>query len=157
MEATVVRDYSAQNESELSLSDGETVNILSFDADPNRYKIQQQGTKEGWVPKDYVVPHYCGWFKGHISREHSQELLKSKPLGSFLVRQTSAAPQHFYLDVKCHSEVKSFEIYRDQYGKYFLTLIKYASINMLLRYHQNLSVSKDEDVFLSTEDYWQHR
>lgn len=49
---------------------------------------------------------------------------------------------------RCPDGVQHFKVLRDAHGKFFLWVVKFNSLNELVDYHRNASVSRSQDVKL---------
>eukprot|EP00041_Stephanoeca_diplocostata_P020497 m.460408 g.460408 ORF g.460408 m.460408 type:complete len:200 (+) comp21594_c0_seq3:132-731(+) len=66
-----------------------------------------QGTEDGgylavdqdWLSDQWELMAEQPWFRGDMSRESSKKELKSRPVGSFVVRVSQSEPGHFALSV----------------------------------------------------------
>jgi len=94
---------------------------------------------------------------GRISRQDAEALLLEKDDGSsdfiqkdgaFLVRPSESSPGEFSLSVKFGDQVQHFKVLRDGAGKYFLWVVKFDSLNDLVRYHRTASVSRSQTIYL---------
>lgn len=56
----------------------------------------------------------------------------------------SVSPQFF----RCSDGVQHFKVLRDAQGKFFLWVVKFASLNELVEYHRTATVSRSQDVKL---------
>ena len=45
-------------------------------------------------------------------------------------------------------DVQHFKVLRDNAGKYFLWVVKFDSLNELVRYHKTTSISRSQVIFL---------
>ncbi|KAJ8037719.1 Growth factor receptor-bound protein 2 [Holothuria leucospilota] len=150
MEAVGLHDFTTSREDELGFRKGDIVKILNKNEDPNWYKAELNG-KEGLIPKNYVQIKEHDWFNGNISREQAEDRLRQKHYdGAFLVRESTSSPGDFSLSVKFQGSVQHFKVLRDGAGKYFLWLVKFNSLNELVRYHKTSSVSRGQTIFLKT-------
>ncbi|XP_071948598.1 growth factor receptor-bound protein 2-like [Antedon mediterranea] len=148
MEALAKYDFKATADDELSFTQGSLIKILKQD-DKNWYNAELNG-REGLVPRNYIemAPH--DWFHGRISRNMAENLLKNQNLkdGSFLIRESESNPGKFSLSVKYGNGVQHFKVLNDGTGKYFLWVIKFTSLNKLVDYHRELSVSRTQNILL---------
>ncbi|XP_003382848.1 PREDICTED: growth factor receptor-bound protein 2-like [Amphimedon queenslandica] len=148
MEAVGMYDFQATSEDELSFGKGQIVKILSTDEDPNWYKAEKDG-REGLIPKNYVQLNTVDWYQGKMSRAKAEDLLKNQKFdGAFLVRDSESSPGDFSLSVKFQDSVQHFKVLRDGAGKYFLWLVKFSSLNEMIKYHKTSSVSRGQKIFL---------
>lgn len=142
MEAIAKFDFKASSEDELSFVKGSVVKVLNRDDDPNWWRAEQGGSI-GLIPKNYIEPKPHPWYLGKITRNQSEDILKSQPVdGAFLIRDSESDPGQFSLSVKNQHETLHFKILHDESGKYFLWMVKFNSLNELIDYHRTSSVSR---------------
>lgn len=56
---------------------------------------------------------------------------------------------HFcYFLLRFADQVQHFKVLRDGAGKYFLWVVKFDSLNQLVKYHRTASVSRSQNIFL---------
>ena len=154
MESVALHDFAATQKDELSFKKGDIVKVINIDEDKNWFKAELEG-KTGYIPANYVQMQEHGWFHGRISREESERILMAaSTTGSFLFRESWSTPGGFSLSVKVSNasgvHVQHFKILRDDVGKYFLWVTKFNSLNELINYHRTSSVSRNEEIFLTT-------
>lgn len=154
MEALAKHDFKATAEDELSFSRGDVIKVLDVEEDPNWYKAEAGG-KEGFIPANYIKLKPNSWYKGKIKRVTAEEMLLKlrgsaplQPDGAFLVRCSESAPGDFSLSVKFGQSVQHFKVLRDGFGKYFLWIVKFNSVNELIDYHRTTSVSRSQTIYL---------
>ena len=95
------------------------------------------------------LPSFLRWFFGKIPRAKAEEMLsKQRHDGAFLIRESESAPGDFSLSVKFGNDVQDFRVLRDGAGKYFLSVVKFNSLNELVDYHRSTSVSRNQQIFL---------
>jgi len=89
------------------------------------------------------------WYGGKLSRKAAETKLLSQPHdGAFLVRDSESTPGDFSLSVKHNNSVQHFKVLRDGAGKYFLWVVKFNSLNELVEYHRQSSVSRSQHIIL---------
>jgi len=155
MEASAKHDFTATAEDELSFRKGDKLKILSMDDDRNWYKAELNG-KEGYIPANYIETKPHEWYVSRISRGDAEAMLLAKndrdqfiqKDGAFLIRPSESSPGEFSLSVKFGDGVQHFKVLRDGEGKYFLWVVKFESLNDLVRYHRTASVSRSQTIFL---------
>ncbi|EGD83536.1 growth factor receptor-bound protein 2 [Salpingoeca rosetta] len=148
MEARALHDFAATQKDELSFSKGSIVKVINIDEDKNWFKAELDG-KTGYIPANYVQMEPHGWFHGRISREDSERILMgARDDGAFLFRESWSTPGQVNNQQGVH--VQHFKILRDDVGKYFLWVTKFNSLNELINYHKTSSVSRAEEIFLTT-------
>ncbi|XP_059353764.1 GRB2-related adapter protein 2-like [Carassius carassius] len=148
MEAMGKYDFSATAEDELSFRKGDTIKILGTNDD--WFKAEINGM-EGFVPRNYINIHFPSWYQENTSRHSAQEELMYQPFGSFLIRGSQSAPGEFSISVRHESDVQHFKVMRDRRGQYYLWNETFSSLNRLVEYYTQNSISKQSRVFLLTE------
>lgn len=149
MECSAKYDFEATAEDELSFRKSDTLKVLSKDDDKNWCKAEMGG-RSGYIPKNYIDLKPHDWFFGKISRCDAEKNLNKPhyPNGVFLVRESESSPGDFSLSVKYNSGVQHFKVLRDGAGKYFLWVMKFSSLNELIRYHREQTISRTQTIFL---------
>jgi len=155
MEACALHDFTATEEDELSFSKNCILKVLNMDNDVNWYKAEYEG-KEGYIPSNYIQMKDHSWYISKISRAKAEDILLEKypnnsykhKDGAFLVRNSESSPGDFSLSVKFGDQVQHFKVLRDGAGKYFLWVVKFDSLNQLVKYHKASSVSRSQTIFL---------
>lgn len=155
MEATARHDFTATSGDELSFQKGSKIKVLSMDEDKNWYKSECNG-REGYIPSNYIEMKPHSWFVNRIGRGEAENMLMEKNNsgtylhkdGAFLIRPSESNPGEFSLSVKFGGDVQHFRIIRDGEGKYFLWVVKFESLNDLVKYHRTSSVSRTQTIFL---------
>ncbi|XP_013398393.1 protein enhancer of sevenless 2B-like [Lingula anatina] len=105
------------------------------------------------IAKTFIFFFYS-WYVGKMTRSGAEKFLLKKeqgfkqPDGAFLVRDSESTPGDFSLSVKWGDAVQHFKVLRDGSGKYFLWVVKFDSLNQLVNYHRNNSVSRTEKIQL---------
>ncbi|CAH1794712.1 unnamed protein product [Owenia fusiformis] len=147
MEAIAKYDYQSTNEDELSFRANSCLKIIDFLREENSgwYKAELQGS-EGLVPGTYVDLQPHDWFK-EITRKDAEEMLKHAPDGSFLIRP-SENHQAFSITVKNGSKSDHWRIMRDGAGKYFVWVVKFDSLNALVKHYKSSSICRNNKVLL---------
>ncbi|XP_056606448.1 GRB2-related adapter protein 2b [Triplophysa dalaica] len=148
MEATAKYDFSASAEDELSFRKGDNIKVLA--TNDNWFRAEISGM-EGFVPQNYIITHFPSWFQENISRQASQEKLMSQPIGSFLIRGSQSSPGDFSISVRHENDVQHFKVMRSRSGQYYLWDEKFSSLNQMVEFYTNNSISKQSRVFLLTE------
>lgn len=148
MEAVALHEFSASRGDELSFKRGTILKILNMTDDKHWSKAEIKG-KEGLVPKNYIEMKPHAWYYGRIKRVEAEQLLLMEPQdGAFLIRESESKAGDFSLSVKFNNQVQHFKILRDEAGKYFLWVVKFNSLNQLVQYHHDASVSRSQSIFL---------
>jgi len=154
MEARTLHDFSATAPDELSFTKGSVLKVINIDNDANWFTAEQDG-RTGFVPANYLEMQPHDWFHGRISRIQAETVLHNcADNGAFLFRESESSPGGFSLSVRVSNragtQVQHFKILRDDAGKYFLWVTKFNSLNELINYHKSSSVSRAEEIFLTT-------
>lgn len=155
MECIAKHDFVATADDELSFPKGSKLKILSMEEDRNWYKAELDG-KEGYIPSNYIEMKLHPWYISRISRADGEAMLLEKNEnsvyiqkdGAFLVRPSESSPGEFSLTVKFGDTVQHFKVLRDSAGKYFLWVVKFDSLNELVKYHRTASVSRSQTIYL---------
>jgi len=149
MECEAKFDFVATASDELSFKKGEILKILNTDDDKNWCRAESEG-RQGLVPKNYIALKPHDWYFGKISRIKAEQLLNKSHYenGTFLIRESESSPGDFSLSVKYGSGVQHFKVLRDGSGKYFLWVVKFTSLNKLIEYHREQSISRTSNIML---------
>lgn len=153
MEAKGKFDFTATAEDELSFRKGDTLKILGTNDD--WFKAEMQGS-EGFVPKNYLSIVLPSWYQENTSRHEAQEVLLSKPVGSFLIRGSQSSPGDFSISVRHEQDVQHFKVMRDSRGQYYLWTEKFTSLNKMVEYYTQNSISKHSRILLRDTDQQPH-
>ncbi|XP_074487013.1 GRB2-related adapter protein 2b isoform X2 [Sebastes fasciatus] len=146
MEATAKFDYKAEAGDELSFGKGEQLKILQTSG--NWYKAELNGC-EGFVPKNFITIHLPSWYEEDSSRSDAQEKLLQQPTGAFIIRGSQNSAQgRFAISVRQAADVQHFKVLRDSRGQYYLWSEKFPSLNQMVEYYKNNSISRHSPVFL---------
>lgn len=149
MEAIAKHDFHATADDELSFTRGSVLKVLNKDEDENWYRAEFNG-RDGFIPKNYIEMRQHDWYKGRISRADAEgQLMRQTRDGAFLIRASESSPGDFSLSVKFGASVQHFKVLRDANGRYFLWVVKFNSLNELIDYHRNTSVSRTQEIFLN--------
>ncbi|XP_068606082.1 GRB2-related adapter protein 2a [Brachionichthys hirsutus] len=146
MEAKGKFDFMATADDELSFRRGDTLKILSRQDDWFRAELDGQ---EGFVPQNYIEMQTPGWFQENASRSAAEELLRHKGVGDFVIRGCQSSPGEFSISVRHESDVQHFKVMRESKGRYFLWSQKFTSLNKLVEFYKNSSISKTREIYLS--------
>lgn len=155
MEAIAKHDFAATAEDELSFPKSCKLKILSMEEDRNWYKAELDG-REGYIPSNYIEMKMHPWYVSRITRQDAEAMLLERSEsadylqkdGAFLVRPSESSPGDFSLSVKFGDQVQHFKVLRDSAGKYFLWVVKFDSLNDLVKYHRTASVSRSQTIYL---------
>ncbi|XP_038563040.1 GRB2-related adapter protein 2a [Micropterus salmoides] len=145
MEARGKYDFSATAEDELSFRKGDILKILSPQDD--WYKAEMHG-QEGFVPQNYIEMQNPRWFQENATRSAAEDLLRHKDVGDFVIRGCQSSPGDFSISVKHESDVQHFKVMKDNKGQYFLWSEKFTSLNKLVEFYKNTSISKTREIYL---------
>uniref|UniRef100_A0A670XSL6 GRB2 related adaptor protein 2 n=1 Tax=Pseudonaja textilis TaxID=8673 RepID=A0A670XSL6_PSETE len=117
----------------------------------NWYRAELKNS-EGYVPKNYVDFQVPGWFQERVSRHTAETMLRDKGFGAFIVRASQNSPGDFSISVKHEEDVQHFKVMKDTNSNYFLWSEKFQSLNKLVEYYKNVSISKNKQIFLREEN-----
>ncbi|XP_024862393.1 GRB2-related adapter protein 2a isoform X2 [Kryptolebias marmoratus] len=145
MEARGKYEFTASTDDELSFRKGDILKVLGFEDDWCKAEINGQ---EGFVPKNYIDLQMPEWFRENISRNTAEEVLKHNPMGDFVIRGCQSSPGDYSISVKHENDVQHFKVMRDNKGQYFLWSEKFTSINKMVEYYKNTSISRTRQIFL---------
>ncbi|XP_075688432.1 GRB2-related adapter protein 2 [Rhinoderma darwinii] len=148
MEARALYEFNASGEDELSFRKGDILKILGVD--DNWYKAELRGN-EGYVPKNYVDKQTPSWFCENFTRIEAENVLMSKQVGYFIIRASQTSKGEFSISVRHEKDVQHFKVMRDKSGNYSLWTEKFKSLNKLVEYYKNVSVSRQNQVLLLEE------
>uniref|UniRef100_A0A8C9Z4R7 Osteoclast-stimulating factor 1 n=1 Tax=Sander lucioperca TaxID=283035 RepID=A0A8C9Z4R7_SANLU len=129
MEATAKYDYEAAAGDELSFKKGERLKILQTTG--NWYKAELHGL-EGYVPKNFINIDLPSW-----ARDDTKKACKAKQSILCIV-----------LHCRHAADVQHFKVLQDSRGQYYLWLEKFPSLQQLVEYYKNTSISKQGPVLL---------
>ncbi|XP_076147564.1 GRB2-related adapter protein 2b isoform X1 [Alosa pseudoharengus] len=149
MEATGKFDFSATAEDELSFRKGDTLKILGTNDD--WFKAEMHG-HEGFVPKNYLSIDLPSWYQENTGRHEAQEALHTRPVGSFIIRSSQSSPGDFSISVRHEQDVQHFKVMRDNRGQYYLWTERFTSLNKMVEYYTQNSISKHSRIFLRNSD-----
>ncbi|KAK6311979.1 hypothetical protein J4Q44_G00176430 [Coregonus suidteri] len=150
MEARGMYEFNATAEDELSFRKGDILKILGNQDE--WFKAELHGL-EGFVPQNYIERQTPSWFKETASRSSAEELLMSREVGGFLIRGSQSSPGEFSISVRHEFDVQHFKVMKDSKGHYFLWSEKFTSLNKLVDYYKNTSISKQRDIYLMTSHF----
>ncbi|XP_070610908.1 GRB2-related adapter protein 2 [Erythrolamprus reginae] len=148
MEAIAKFDFDASGEDELSFQARDVLKILS--SQENWYRAELKNY-EGYVPKNYIDFQVPSWFQEKVSRHMAETMLRDKGVGAFLVRASQNSPGDFSISVRHEDDVQHFKVMKDTNSNYFLWSEKFQSLNKLVEYYKNVSISKHKQIFLKEE------
>lgn len=153
MEAEAKHDFVPSDpESELAFKKGDNLLILNF-GDPVQWYSAQKDGQIGLVPGNYIEVKKAGWYQGRISRSKAESLVANSPYdGAFLVRLSESSPNDFSLSVKCGNSVQHFRILKSTDHEYFLWTTKFKSLNQLVEYYKQETVSRTQQILLRDMD-----
>uniref|UniRef100_A0A8B9H692 GRB2 related adaptor protein 2b n=1 Tax=Astyanax mexicanus TaxID=7994 RepID=A0A8B9H692_ASTMX len=150
MEAIGKFDFTATAHDELSFKKGETIKASSHYMDSYWWMAEKCGMT-GFVPKNYITLNIPRWYQDDISRQEAESMLKSQPIGAFIIRDSQSSPGDLSISVRHESDVQHFKVLQDKKGQYFLWDMKFTSLNKLVDYYTHNSISKQSCVRLFTE------
>uniref|UniRef100_A0A4W5QRC0 Osteoclast-stimulating factor 1 n=1 Tax=Hucho hucho TaxID=62062 RepID=A0A4W5QRC0_9TELE len=145
MEARGKFEFNATAEDELSFRKGDILKILGSQVEWLKAELHGQ---EGFVPQNYIERQTPSWFKETASRSSAEELLMSREVGGFLIRGSQSSPGEFSISVRHEFDVQHFKVMKDSKGHYFLWSEKFTSLNKLVDFYKNTSISKQRDIYL---------
>ncbi|XP_058046403.1 GRB2-related adapter protein 2 isoform X1 [Ahaetulla prasina] len=148
MEAIAKFDFNASGEDELSFQARDVLKILS--SQENWYRAELKNY-EGYVPKNYIDFQIPSWFQERVSRHMAETMLRDKGVGAFIVRASQNSPGDFSISVRHEEDVQHFKVMKDTNSNYFLWSEKFQSLNKLVEYYKNVSISKNKQIFLREE------
>ncbi|XP_051245337.1 GRB2-related adapter protein 2a isoform X2 [Dicentrarchus labrax] len=146
MEARGKYDFNATADDELSFRKGDILKIISSQDD--WYKAEMNGL-EGFVPQNYIDMQSPRWFQENASRNNAEELLRHQSVGDFVIRGCQSSPGDFSISVKHEIDVQHFKVMKDNKGQYFLWSEKFTSLNKLVEFYKNTSISKTREIYLN--------
>ncbi|XP_060067177.1 growth factor receptor-bound protein 2-like [Ylistrum balloti] len=151
MEATAIYDFSPTKEDELAFKKNDTIVITDKHSDENWWSAQHYDNpkKKGMVPKNYIEMKPHKWYEGLITRKQAEEKLMQKNVqnGHFLLRDSESSPGDFSLSIRFKNQVQHFKILQEE-NKFHLWVVKFPSINKLIEYHKQSSVSPSDNIIL---------
>ncbi|TDH15683.1 hypothetical protein EPR50_G00011910 [Perca flavescens] len=157
MEATAKYDYEAAAGDELSFKKGQRLKARSIHTHATQHILQTTGNwykaelhgLEGCVPKNFINIDLPSWYQEDCSRSDAEKKLMQQPVGAFLIRGSQkVARGDFSISVRHAADVEHFKVLRDSRGQYFLWSEKFPSLQQLVEYYKNTSISKQGPVFL---------
>uniref|UniRef100_A0A8C6VR32 GRB2 related adaptor protein 2 n=1 Tax=Naja naja TaxID=35670 RepID=A0A8C6VR32_NAJNA len=145
MEAIAKFDFSASGEDELSFQAQDVLKVSLY-------------TSKIWLTLKLIF-HYSylrcvafdSWFQEKVSRHTAETMLKDKDVGAFIVRVSQHSPGDFSISVKHEEDIQHFKVMKDTNRNYFLWSEKFESLNKLVEYYKNVSISKNKQIFLREE------
>ena len=149
MEAVAKFDFLPKEEDELQFKKGAIMTILSDNKD-NDWSNAKLYKSVGLVPKTFIRFKPLPGCIRKISKSDAENLLAVQPQDhSYVVRESRTSPNKFSISVKHDKEVIHFIILADEEHRYFVLDKKFPSINLLVDYHRNHTLSRNERVVLS--------
>lgn len=148
MEARAIYDFRASQPDELTFKQGDVLKILQNQRDEQWYRAEHNGVT-GFVPKNRLELRHVPWYLGVISRIEAENRLRnaSYPDGAFLVRDSESTPGDFSLSVKMNGGVDHYRVLRDTCF-YYLWEVRFNSLNELVGYHMEHSISRTSNLLL---------
>lgn len=149
MQAEARHDFNPSDPStELAFQRGDKLVILNY-GDPVQWYNAVKDGQQGLVPGNYIHIDKPSWFMGRLSRAKAEKILQANMVeGAFLIRLSESAPTEFSLSVKCDNSVQHYRILKNNHLKYFLWSETFDSLNELVEYYRETSVSRSSQVFL---------
>ncbi|CAL4066017.1 unnamed protein product [Meganyctiphanes norvegica] len=149
MEATGLHQFTANAPDEVSFAKGQKIKIVSTKNGSNWYTADVD-EKRGMVPSNYVKMENNSWYSGKLTREQSENLLRYKHKGAFLIRdrESDGKVGVFTLSAKCSQGFEHFKILHSSDGKYHIWSKRYDYLNELVHYHRSVSVSMKSELIL---------
>lgn len=148
MEAIALYDFEAVDEDELTFNRGDKLLITNIEEDVNWYTAELKN-KCGYIPANYIEMKDRHWYYGRVTRVHSELILMNRKTGSFVVRISESSPSDFSLSLQFGSKVRHYKIFRDSQKKYHIWDVKFDSLNQLIDYYHNNSMSMSKDIKLT--------
>ncbi|KAG8433266.1 hypothetical protein GDO86_017522 [Hymenochirus boettgeri] len=155
MEATAIYNFKTTERDELPFNKGDILKILNMEDDQNWFKAELFG-REGFIPKNYIKVKPHPWYAGRISRNVAEEkLLKKNFVGAFLIRDSESSPGEFSISVNYRQHVQHFKVLREREsnGKYYIWEARFNSLNELVDYYRERSISKAHQSSFSKVQY----
>lgn len=151
MEAEAKHDFVPSDpRSEMAFNKGDIMKILNYGEEGTQWYDAEMGDKRGIVPGNYIHIDVPSWYRGKISRSTAEAMLQdNQPEGAFLVRLSESSPNDFSLSVKCGPQVQHFRILKDERNQYFLWTSRFSSLNKLIDYYRNETVSRTSKIYLT--------
>ncbi|CAL4108145.1 unnamed protein product, partial [Meganyctiphanes norvegica] len=138
-----VYDYEARSLKELSFRAQETFIILDC-PDQNWWRAQSKTTdQQGYIPAAYIVESTSlaskPWFFETCKRREAESalVLKQNSDGSFIIRASESAGNHYSLSVRVRHSVKHFRINNSADGNFYVSKTKsFNSLDILVEYYK---------------------
>ena len=149
MEAVAKFDFLPEEEDELQFKKGAIMTILTDNEDTDWSNAKLYKTV-GLVPKTYIRFKPLPGCIRKMTKSEAEDLLAPQPQDhSYIVRESGTSLNKFSISVKHDKEVRHFKILADEEHRYFMLDKKFPSINLLVDYHHNHTLSRNERVVLS--------
>ncbi|XP_069123483.1 growth factor receptor-bound protein 2-like [Argopecten irradians] len=152
MEAKAIYKFDATNSDELTFKEGDELLIMDKHTDDNWFVAEHANDpdRKGVVPSNYIKMPPHDWYKGKITRKDAEKYLLGLNFDeeNFLLRTSESTPGDFSMSIKFADKIQHFKVLRDGTGKFFLWVVKFPSINKLIQYHKQASVSRTETIIL---------
>ncbi|XP_028667533.2 tyrosine-protein kinase Srms [Erpetoichthys calabaricus] len=141
---TALYDFQARTEDEMSIKQGETLEVIDTLGDFVRAKKLYGSTESGLVPANYVtliIDEFAKnpWYFGAINRKDAESLLMSSAnaYGAFLVRISESNADEYSLSARNHTKVNHYRISRTDNGDYCISNQKtFKSLEDLIAFHK---------------------
>ncbi|XP_069509036.1 GRB2-related adapter protein 2 isoform X2 [Ambystoma mexicanum] len=88
------------------------------------------------------------WYHKGLSRHEAEDILMKRDMGFFIIRDSQSSPGDFSISVRHEDDVQHFKVMRDNRGNYYLWSEKFQSVNALVTYYKNVSISRQKQITL---------
>ncbi|XP_039618532.1 guanine nucleotide exchange factor VAV2 isoform X2 [Polypterus senegalus] len=156
----------------LSFQTGEVIELIKGDPDSTWWEgklIQNQKTgffpsscvKPCLDPKPYLnrplsrEPDYSAypWFAGNMERQQADNLLKSHPSGTYLIRERTAEAERFAISIRFNDEVKHIKVVEKDNWIHITEAKKFECLLELVEYYQMHSLKESFKLLDTTLRY----
>eukprot|EP00055_Hartaetosiga_balthica_P004357 m.11274 g.11274 ORF g.11274 m.11274 type:complete len:636 (+) comp3811_c0_seq1:102-2009(+) len=138
-EVTALFQYHATNPDDLSLQQGEKLEVLDIDEE-HWWKARNSAGVVGMIPSNYVAkPGFESepWFVGKMSRVEAQSMLQlSDADGTFIVRESETCQGAYTLSVFFNGQPRNYRIQQEGDEYFITTRHRQKSIKELIDYHK---------------------
>ncbi|XP_074643526.1 growth factor receptor-bound protein 2-like [Tubulanus polymorphus] len=149
MEATVTQDFEARSNDELSVNKGTCVKVLERPCENRKWIRAELDGREGVIPLNHIEIDDIGWFFGKMTYEEADLMAQQREERNFFIRDSDSIPGGFSLSVYTRSNgVLQFDITRDSYGNYIFGVMSFNSLNKLVAFYRESSLSHNEEKVL---------
>ncbi|CAH6788780.1 Vav2 [Phodopus roborovskii] len=146
----------------LTFQTGDVIELLRGDPDSPWWEGRLvQTRKSGYFPSSSVKPcpvdgrpptgrppsreiDYTAypWFAGNMERQQTDNLLKSHPSGTYLIRERPAEAERFAISIKFNDEVKHIKVVEKDNWIHITEAKKFESLLELVEYYQSHSLKE---------------